>query len=82
MTKSLSARYEMHINGSNKNDFNKRFESYMKKIGENCKVKDLIFLAMPIDFGSSKYTKEQTEDIIKVIEYILKNIANPIYGER
>lgn len=82
-SKSLSARYEQHIRGVNpeKNNFHKRFTSRMNVLGERLRVEDLVFVTIPIDF-EGLLDVEENEELVEVIEYILKNVIGPVYGEK
>lgn len=80
---SLSARYDQHINGTRKNSFFRRFTDHMSEIGSNTSVNDLIFVALPLDFAQDLSLSDCHRDqFIKSAEYFLKNVLNPVYGER
>lgn len=81
LTNSLSTRYDQHINSSpQKNSFKSRFEAYMQEIGCDIRIHDLIFsyIAFKPNFSESQLSISQ----IEVLEYLLKNICSPIFGER
>ncbi|WP_226610396.1 hypothetical protein [Marinobacter nauticus] len=81
LTKNLSGRYEQHLAGTRKNSFYKRFTDFSNEKGLDISIKQLIFCCIPFEHFSSLEEDFMDEDAIQVIEYIVKNISGPIFGE-
>lgn len=82
LTKSLSTRYEQHVEGSDRNTFYKRFSDYVEEHQLKVSIRDLIFAGIPVNFfPESSVSDISDEDLIFVVEYILKNIVGPVFGE-
>lgn len=79
LTKNLYNRYQQHTTESDKNSFNKRFESFSKEKGLNKSVKDLIFVGITLPLNLDEATIDKQ---LKVLEYMLKNISGPVFGEK
>ena len=80
LTKNLSARYEQHTSQSHdRNTFFRRFSDFQKEIGSGLKVEDLLFVAIPVRLGGEDCIDDEA---IKILEYLLKNVVGPVYGER
>lgn len=79
LTRNLSSRYEQHVNGYPGNNFHRRFSDFCQENNYPWSVKDLVFAALPVqlDDGSPWLADASVE----VIEYVLKNIVGPVFGE-
>jgi hypothetical protein len=81
LTKNLSGRYEQHLSGTKKNSFYKRFTDFSEAKGLDIRMKQLIFCCIPFDHFNYSEEGFMDDDAIQVIEYIVKNICGPVFGE-
>ena len=81
LTKNLSGRYEQHVIGGRGNNFHNRFTDFAKSRSLKVDVGQLIFCCIPFDRFGSSGEGFMDEDAIKVLEYIVKNIVGPVFGE-
>lgn len=78
LTKNLSSRYDQHLVHTEKNSFSKRFIDSQSDVDSKRSMKELLFVSVTVDLGEN----EINDELILVLEYLLKNIVNPVYGER
>lgn len=80
LTKNLSARYEQHTTqNSNANSFFKRFSDFQISLDANLRIDELLFVAIPVKLGNDP---KLDDDVISILEYLLKNVVGPVYGEK
>lgn len=80
LSKSLSARYEQHVTGTERNSFFTRFSEFSRANNLDIDMSNLIFMTISLP---NKYSKDQglVEKQLKVLEYIFKNVNGPVFGE-
>jgi|TARA_B100000965_G_scaffold57533_1_gene43782 hypothetical protein len=80
LASNLSGRHQQHISGSLGNDFHRRFANFVREAQLDIDIEDLVFAAVPLSLNDDSKWLEQKS--IKAIEYVLKNVAGPIFGEK
>lgn len=83
LTSNLKNRYVSHVNGYDRgNSFYRRFTDYIRKLGYDDEVRDMLFVCIPFKEENKSNSKIDLDSQLRFVEALLKVLGQPIFGEK